>query len=72
MAAEHRYEVVIYWSVPDNAFIATVPDLPGCAADGPTHLDALRSVEPVISMWLKTAREMGWEIPKPREHLQHA
>ena len=72
MRTEHRYEVVIYWSGPDGAFVATVPELPGCAADGATQADALRNVGPVITAWLNTASELGRDIPKPRERLQHA
>jgi len=70
--AEHHYEVVIYWSDPDGAFIATVPDLPGCAADGLTQAEALGNVQPVITAWLETARELGREIPRPRERAQPA
>ena len=71
MTDEYRYEVVIYWSDADRAFIAEVPDLPGCAADGASHAEALRHVEAVIRQWLDTARELGREIPKPRVRLQH-
>lgn len=72
MKTEHRYEVVIYWSEPDRAFVAEVPELAGCMADGPTHADALRNVEPVIAEWIETARSLGRQVPKPRARLAHA
>jgi predicted RNase H-like HicB family nuclease len=70
--AEHRYEVVIYWSEPDGVFVAEVPELAGCMADGDTHADALRNVEPVIVEWIETDRSLGREIPKPKGRLLHA
>jgi predicted RNase H-like HicB family nuclease len=67
-----KYEVIIYWSEDDQAFIAEVPELPGCAADGKTHRDALRNVEVIILEWLETARDLGRPIPKPRGRLVFA
>jgi len=67
-----KYEVIIYWSEEDQAFIAEVPELPGCMADGPTYQDALASAEMVIQEWLETAREMGRPIPKPKGRLIYA
>lgn len=67
-----KYEVIIYWSEDDQAFIAEVPELPGCAADGKTHRDALRNVEPIILEWLETARDLGRPIPKPKGRLVFA
>jgi predicted RNase H-like HicB family nuclease len=52
-----KYEVIIYWSEEDEAFIAEVPELPGCAADGPTYKEALANVEVVIQEWIDTANE---------------
>ena len=72
MNTEHRYEIVIYWSEPDQAFVAEVPELAGCMADGATHRDALRNVETTISEWIETARALGREIPKPKGRLLHA
>ncbi len=66
---KQRYEVIIYWSDEDQAFIAEVPELPGCAADGKTHRDALNNVEGIIEEWLETARELGRPIPKPKGRL---
>ena len=67
-----KYEVIIYWSEDDQAFIAEVPELPGCAADGKTHRDALRNVESIILEWLETARDLGRPIPKPKGRLVFA
>ncbi len=67
-----RYEVIIYWSEPDQAYIAEVPELPGCAADGPSYQKALAAVEVVISEWIETAKELGRPIPKPRGRLLYA
>ena len=64
-----RYEVIIYWSDEDQAFIAEVPELPGCAADGATHQGALANVEVVIQAWIETARELGRPIPEPKGRL---
>ncbi len=67
-----RYEVIIYWSAEDEAFIAEVPELPGCAADGATHGEALAAVETVVAEWIETARELGLPIPEPRGRLAFA
>jgi predicted RNase H-like HicB family nuclease len=62
----------LYRSDEDGAFIAEVPELPGCAADGPTRQEALAAVEVVISEWLETARELGRPVPKPKGRLLFA
>jgi predicted RNase H-like HicB family nuclease len=67
-----RYEVIIYWSEEDQAFIAEVPELPGCAADGQTYQEALANAEVVIQEWLETATELGRPIPTPRGRLVFA
>jgi predicted RNase H-like HicB family nuclease len=67
-----KYEVIIYWSEEDEAFIAEVPELPGCAADGPTRQAALRNVDVVISQWIETAKELGRKIPQPKGRLVFA
>ncbi|HQN10147.1 MAG TPA: type II toxin-antitoxin system HicB family antitoxin [Thermoanaerobaculia bacterium] len=67
-----RYEVIIYWSAEDEAFIAEVPELPGCAADGATRGEALAAVETVVAEWIETARELGRPIPEPRGRLAFA
>jgi predicted RNase H-like HicB family nuclease len=67
-----KYAIVLYWSEEDEAFIAEVPELPGCAADGPTRQEALTNAETVISEWLETARELGRAIPPPKGRLLFA
>ena len=64
-----KYEVIIYWSGEDQAFIAEVPELPGCAADGATYHEALTNVEVVIKEWIETAKELGRPIPEPKGRL---
>jgi len=68
----NRYEVIIYWSKEDNAFIAEVPELPGCAADGATYQEALSNVEVIIKEWIETAKELGRPIPEPKGRLMFA
>ena len=67
-----RYEIIIYWSPADDAFIAEVPELPGCAADGKTHKEALANVEVIIQEWIETAKELSRTIPAPRGRLAFA
>ena len=67
-----RYEVIIYWSPEDQAFIAEAPELPGCMADGKTHAEALRQLEIVMAEWIETARDLGRVIPQPRGRLMFA
>ena len=67
--SEHRYEIVIYWSDQDQAYVAEVPELAGCMADGPTYSAALEQAQDAIDVWITTARELGREIPKPRGRL---
>ena len=67
-----KYEVIIYWSEEDHAFIAEVPELPGCAADGQTYQQALANAEVVTQEWLETARELGRPIPTPKGRLVFA
>ena len=67
-----KYEVIIYWSNADDAFIAEVPELPGCTADGATYQEALANVEVIISEWIDTAKELGRAIPEPKGRLVFA
>jgi len=67
-----KYEIIIYWSEEDQAFIAEVPELPGCAADGATYKDALTNVEVVIQEWIDTAKELGRPIPELKGRLVFA
>ena len=68
----YRYEVIIYWSKEDEAFIAEVPELAGCMADGNTYKEALVNVEIVIREWIETARKLGRPIPEPKGRLVFA
>jgi len=67
-----KYEVILYWSAEDNAFIAEVPELPGCMADGVNYQEALSNVEKIAHEWIETARELGREIPIPKGKLVYA
>lgn len=68
----YNYEVILYWSPEDNAFIAEAPELCGCMADGGTRFEALQNIETVISEWIETAKELGREIPTPKGRLHYA
>lgn len=67
-----KYEIILYWSDEDKAFIAEVPELSGCAADGKTYKEALSNVEVIIQEWIETAKELGRPIPAPRGRLVFA
>lgn len=67
-----KYEVIIYWSHDDDAFVAEVPELAGCMADGATYQEALANAEVVIQEWIETARELGRAIPEPKGRLIYA
>ena len=67
-----KYEIIFYWSNEDEAFIAEVPELAGCAADGATRQEALANAEIVIAEWIETARELGRPIPEPKGRLLFA
>ena len=67
-----KYEIIIYWSEEDNVFIAEVPELPGCMADGKTYRQALSNAERVIKEWIETATELGRPIPQPKGRLVFA
>lgn len=64
-----KYEIIIYWREEDGAFIAEVPELAGCMADGATYQEALANAEIIIQEWLETARELGRKIPEPKGRL---
>jgi predicted RNase H-like HicB family nuclease len=72
VSEKYKYEIVIYWSTEDGAFVAEVPELPGCAADGRTYAEALANVEVIIDEWIETAKELGREIPEPKGRLLYA
>ena len=67
-----KYEIIIYWSHDDSAYIAEVPELPGCAADGKDYYDALKNIETVVNEWIETAKELGRPIPEPKGRLAYA
>ncbi|MBI4398106.1 MAG: type II toxin-antitoxin system HicB family antitoxin [Candidatus Omnitrophica bacterium] len=67
-----KYEVIIYWSQEDSAFIAEVPELPGCMADGKTYQEALANAEVIIQEWIETAEKSGRFIPAPKGRLKYA
>ena len=68
----NNYEIIIYWSDEDDAFVAEVPELPGCMADGKTYQEAVANVEVIIKEWIQTAKELGRPIPQPRGRLMFA
>ena len=72
MLDSSKYEIILYWSNADQAIIAEVPELPGCAADGATYHEALANAEVVIAEWIETAKELGRPIPMPRGRLLYA
>ena len=72
MKSKWKYEIIIYWSDEDRSYIAEVPELPGCAADGPTYRQALANVEVVIQEWIDTAKELSRPILEPKGRLLYA
>jgi predicted RNase H-like HicB family nuclease len=72
MKSKWKYEIIIYWSDADQAYIAEVPELPGCAADGLTYKQALANVEVIIREWIDTAKELNRPIPQPKGRLMYA
>jgi predicted RNase H-like HicB family nuclease len=72
MVGNIKYELILYWSKQDQAFIAEAPELPGCAADGATYQEAVANIEVVIQEWIETAKELGRPIPEPRGRLLYA
>ena len=67
-----KYEIIIYWSEADNSFIAEIPELAGCMADGKTYTETLQNVEIIINEWIETAKSLGREIPVPQGKLMYA
>jgi predicted RNase H-like HicB family nuclease len=72
MNSLYKYEVIIYWSAEDEAFIAEVPELPGCAADGNSYAEVMANVEIIIAEWIETAKALGRSIPEPKGRLVFA
>jgi predicted RNase H-like HicB family nuclease len=69
---EPKYEVIIFWSHEDNAFVAEVPELPGCMADGGTYQEALSNAEQIVREWIETGNELGRPVPQPKGRLTYA
>ena len=67
-----NFEIIVYWSIEDNAFIAEVPELAGCMADGQSYVEAVKNAEIAIAEWIETARLMGRPIPSARGKLVYA
>jgi predicted RNase H-like HicB family nuclease len=67
-----KYELIIFWSEEDQAYIVDVPELPGCMADGATYSEAVANAEVVIGEWIESAKELGRSIPLPRGRLRYA
>jgi predicted RNase H-like HicB family nuclease len=67
-----NYEIIIWWSQEDEAFVVDVPELPGCMAHGKTRIDAIRHAEEAIAFWLRTAKDDGLSIPIPKGRLVYA
>lgn len=67
-----KYELIIWWSTEDKAFLVEVPELPGCMADGPTYEEAIANAQQIMAEWIETATELGREIPEPRGRLMYA
>ena len=69
----HKYEIIIYWSNEDGAYVAEAPELPGCSAHGDTQEAALKHINEAVALWLETAREFGDAVPEPKgERLMFA
>lgn len=67
-----KYEIIIFWSKEDQSYIAEVPELPGCMADGETYQQALSNAQQIIQEWIETAQELGRDIPEPKGRLAYA
>ena len=68
----HRYEIIIWWSIEDDAYMAEVPELPGCSAHGETYEEAIREIQEAMGLWIDTAKEFGHTIPEPKGRLMFA
>lgn len=67
-----RYEIILYWSDQDQAFLAEVPELAGCMADGATYAEAVENAQVVIQEWIETAKSLGRPVPEPKGRLLYA
>jgi predicted RNase H-like HicB family nuclease len=66
---DNRYEMIIWWSREDGAFVVDIPELPGCMAHGETRLEAIKNAENAIAFWIETAHQDGLTIPEPKGRL---
>jgi predicted RNase H-like HicB family nuclease len=69
MMNESQYEMILYWDKKDKIFVVDVPELPGCMAHGKTKKEAIENAEKAVHFWIKTAKEDGVQIPKPKGRL---
>ncbi|MBC8390159.1 MAG: type II toxin-antitoxin system HicB family antitoxin [Actinobacteria bacterium] len=67
-----KYEIIIYWSKEDQAYIAEVPELPGCMADGSSYKEVLENITQIIEEWIETAKKLGRKVPEPKGRLIYA
>ncbi len=72
MSEKYKYEMIIYWSAEDDAYVVEVPELSGCLADGKTYAEAVANAEVIIEEWIETAKELGRQIPEPKGRLMYA
>ena len=72
MSETYKYEMVIYWSAGDDAYIVEVPELAGCMADGKTYAEAVANAEVIIEEWIETATKLGRDIPEAKGRLMYA
>ena len=72
MVKNETYEIIIWWSVEDGAFVIGVPELPGCMAHGSSRIKAIKNAEEAISFWIQTAKEEGVAVPQPKGRLMFA
>jgi len=69
---QYKYEIIVYWSDEDESYIAEVPELSGCMADGKTYEEVINNVQVVISEWIETAKNQGRSVPQPKGRLAYA
>jgi predicted RNase H-like HicB family nuclease len=69
---DNNYEMILWWSAEDEAFVVDVPELPGCMAHGATRVEAIKNAEDAIAFWIKTAEDDGLPIPTPKGRLLFA
>ncbi len=68
----NKYEIIIFWSEDDNAYLAEVPELPGCMADGNSYNEVLENIQIVMQEWIDMAKSINRSIPEPKGRLKYA